>query len=529
MSPRGPRPRRGGLNMRPRLLRLALTAALLVVGAGISHALAPDDAIYLSQEGVDPEIIIAKICADAEAWDLTAEEIVYLAEEGVSLDVINALIDPVSAAEKWGFTLGEPDVYIQEGEETYAEEGYYPDDGYYIEESGGSSLIFSLGYYNGPLAVHYFSHPYFYPYMYTNGFSFGYSYWPVYYRSYYYPWSCGYYPYPYYAYGEGSYYYGDAYIGYYQHNYYGDRGTRVHEIGDVAYRGWSDERERKAAWRSDKPPNPEIRDGNGGDPGKEQLADGYRSRNDGGRGSRGFDPMPGDRRIGSEGTLNTGGPIGDVARVDGRTSGGTRRGGDIASVVPAKSTEGRRSGERGSLSSGLPSQSTKRVSDIGGRRTVGTPKKIELPNGRRSIDRTTSKNPGRRKVSLGTTRTNKSSLGRKLESSAKKSTNSRRKITSPKQNTVSTGSKSSGSKSSSNRILKPSRSTSTKIAKPTKSSSSKSSPKISKSSGSKKSLSSKKVSRSGGSSSKKAPSVKSSRSSSKSSAKRSSGSLGGRR
>jgi len=510
--------------MRPRLLRLALTAALLVVGAGVSHALTPDDAIYLSQEGVDPEIIIAKICADAEAWDLTAEEIVYLAEEGVSLDVINALIDPVSAAEKWGFTLGEPDVYIQEGEETYAEEGYYPDDGYYIEESGGSSLIFSLGYYNGPLAVHYFSHPYFYPYMYTNGFAFSYSYWPAYYRSYYYPWSCGYYPYPYYAYGDGSYYHGDAYVGYYQHNYYGDHGTRVHEVGDVAYRGWSDERERKAAWRSDKPPNPVIRDGS-----SEKLADGYRSRNDGGRGSKGFDPMPGDRRVGGKGTLTSGGPVGDVVRVDGRTSGGTRRGGDVATVVPVKSTdrEGRRIGDRGTLSSGLPGQGTKRVSDIGSGRRIGTAKKIELPNGRRSIDRKTSTAPGRRTVSLGTTRSNKSSLGRKVESGTKKSATPRRKISSPRRST-SIGKKSSGSKSSGKSILKPSRSKSTKIAKPSKSSSRKSSPKISKSGGNKKSSSSKKISRSSGSSSKKAPSMKPSRSSSKSSAKSSRGRVGRR-
>jgi hypothetical protein len=368
------------MNMRPTLLRLALTAALLVTGAGAAKALTPDDAIYLSQQGVDPEIIIAKICADAEAWDLTPEEIVYLAEQGVSLDVINALIDPISAAEKWGFTLGEPDAYIEEGEQYFSEEGYYPDDGYYIEESGGSSLVFSLGFYYGPLAVHYFSHPYFYPYMFCNGFAFSYSYWPAYYRNYYYPWSCGYYPYPYYAYGPDSYYGGHTYIGYYQYNHYGTHGsTRIHQVGDVGYRSWSDEQYRQAAYRSDKPPYPEIR---GGDAGR-QVADGGKGggtrdrtddrMRDGGSGSRrggggdaSVDPMPGDRRIGGRGTLAGGGPVGDVVRVDGRAGQGTRRGGDTKATRPGRKTE---SGGRRSTASARPAANAGPLPWVARRRT----------------------------------------------------------------------------------------------------------------------------------------------------------------
>jgi hypothetical protein len=494
--------------MRPTLLRLALTAALLVLGTGAVHALTPDDAIYLSQEGVDPEIIIAKICADAEAWDLTAEEIVYLAEQGVSLDVINALIDPVSASEKWGFTLGEPDVYIAEGEEIYAEEGYYPEDGYYIEESGGGSLVFSLGYYYGPLSVHYFSHPYFYPYMYYNGFAFSYLYWPAYYRSYYYPWSCGYYPYPYYAYGSGSYYYGDAYIGYYEHTYYGGGITRSHQVGDIAYRNWNDDRNRKAAYRSNKPPYPEIRDGSG-NPGKEQLADGYRSRNDGGRGGergsrRGdgrFDRLPGDRAIGGKGTLGSGGPVGDVVTV----RSGTRRGGDGIAVTPVKRSD------RGS-------------------------KKVDLPNRGRNVERKGSTESGRRAISLGTTGSKKSNVGRTVQGWTKGSTTSKPKKVSSPRRTTSIGKKASGSRKSGSilkpnrsskssgtkRISTPSRSKSPKVIKPSKSSSRKSAPKISRSSSKKPSPA--KITRSSGKSSRKAPSLKSSsRSSGKSSAKRSSG------
>jgi hypothetical protein len=514
--------------MRPRLIQLALTATLLLLGSSAAHALTPDDAIYLSQQGVDPEIIIAKICADAEAWDLTAEEIVYLAEEGVSLDVINALIDPVSAAEKWGFTLGEPDIYLEE------EDGYYTEEeGYYLGEDVGSSLIFSLGFYYGPLSVHYFSHPYFYPYMYCNGFAFSYSYWPVYYRNYYYPYGCGYYPYPYHAYGPGSYYCGDVYVGHYQHNYYGYHGSRRYaEVGDIRYRDWQGEGTRLAAYRSDKPPYPEIR---GESNGRKDLNDSrYRTRQrtdriDGEKGSRRGDdtagPQPGDRRVGRDGGLGNGNPGNEVVRTD---RGSRREGTKGALPIEDLGRGSRRAGEKGTLATREPDRQAKRVTDTRrgkvSRRTIGTPKKIDLPKRGRTIDSKRSKDTGRRDVALGTTKTEKSRLGRLFEGRSKDSGG--KKIARSSGGNSKKISKPTRSKSK--KISKPTRSKSKKVSKPSRSGSKKSSSaKISRSSGSSKKAASVKASRSSRSISKSSARAPSSRG--RSSAGRSSGRAGGKR
>jgi hypothetical protein len=186
--------------------RLLLLVALALVAAGYSspaRALSPEDAIYLTQQGVGDEVIIAKICADAEGWDLTSDEIAYLREKGVSREVVEALIDPAGAAERYGFTLGNPNARPES----------HPDN--YGWGTPSTSLVFSLGYYYGPLGVHYFYDPYFYPYYCSPGWAFSFGYWPAYYQATYFPYHCGYYPYPYYWYTSGYYcgykYYGPAY------------------------------------------------------------------------------------------------------------------------------------------------------------------------------------------------------------------------------------------------------------------------------------------------------------------------------
>ena len=190
----------GVCDMRASLLRLALAAAIGLL-ASPAFALSPDDAMYLTKEGVDDQVIIAKICADAEGWDLTAEEIAHLRDKGVSREVVEALIDPEGASKRWGYTLGDPD----------AKPESYPDN--YSEGTSSTSLVFSLGYYYGPLGVHYFYDPYFYSFYCSPWFGFSFSYWPSYYRATYFPYHCGYYSYPYYYYGGPSYYCGYPYYG----------------------------------------------------------------------------------------------------------------------------------------------------------------------------------------------------------------------------------------------------------------------------------------------------------------------------
>lgn len=234
--------------MRKFLFVLAL--AMLTAGlASPALALNPEDAVYLTKEGVEDQVIIAKICADAEGWDLTAEEIAYLRDQGVSREVVEALIDPAGAAERYGFTLGNPEASPES----------YPDN--YASGTSSTSLVFSFGYYYGPLGVHYFNDPYFYSYYCSPYWGFSYSYWPYYYRTNYFPYHYGYYAYPYYAYTGGSYYCGYPYYGSAYPKYcaaplpasytgYVNEPVRWREGADL---------QPTAAYRSGKPNMPETR------------------------------------------------------------------------------------------------------------------------------------------------------------------------------------------------------------------------------------------------------------------------------
>jgi hypothetical protein len=261
-----------------RVLRsLTLAAIVTVIGGGAAWALSPDDAIYLTEQGVDDEVIIAKICADGEAWDLSADDLVYLRDQYVDEDVIEALIDPAGAADRYGFVLGDGDRYDDSHPRT--------------------AYVYSLGYYYGPIARNYFCDPFFYSYLYCDRFSFGFSYWPTYYADYCFPYYYGYYAYPYFYYPSTSYYYGYNYCG----SYYDRYRTRYRDGytgGNVRWRNWSDRGQLaqgidrpRGDWRVESP-----RNRSGGD-----LNDGDRLRNR----TRTRDPIANDnpgRRAGSNRT-----------------------------------------------------------------------------------------------------------------------------------------------------------------------------------------------------------------------------------
>jgi hypothetical protein len=189
--------------------------------------MSPDDAIYLTQQDLDDDVIIAKICADGEAWDLSAEDIAYLRDEGVDDDVIEALIDPAAAADRYGFRLGDGDAY--DDQETH------------------TPYVFSSGYYYGPIARAYFYDPFFYPYLYCDRFAFSFSYWPSYYAGYYWPYSYGFYAYPYFSCARSSFYSSYSYCG----PSYRDYRTRYRDgfadRGNVRWRNWDSSRTGRVA------------------------------------------------------------------------------------------------------------------------------------------------------------------------------------------------------------------------------------------------------------------------------------------
>src|SRR5262249_45489871 len=147
----GGRARNGSRTMQRALRRLTAgvsLAAIFVLGcAATSWALSPDDAIELTKQGTSDDVIIAKICTDAEAWDLTSDDIKYLQDKGVSDDVVQALIDPQAASEKYGYQLGEgnPD-----------EDQEQPPDEAQLPSTDSTPYVFTPGYYYGPLARAYF-------------------------------------------------------------------------------------------------------------------------------------------------------------------------------------------------------------------------------------------------------------------------------------------------------------------------------------------------------------------------------------
>jgi len=365
-----------------RFLRSFLAVALLAAfGATGAWALTPDDAIRLSEQGVDDLTIIAKICSDAEAWDLTADDILYLRDLGVSGDVIKALIDPASAAEKFGFTLG---VATPTGTTGYGEPA---------ETAGSSAYVYSLGYYYGPLARFYYQDPYFYPYMYSAGFSFGFSYWPWFYGSYCWPYSYGYYPYPYYWYPCDSYYYGYGYCGPYYSTYYGPPPPGGgNYYGDVRWRDPADH--GPPAYGSEKPNVPEVRSrGSAGydAPGSLAAKDptGYSRAGGGERPSRSGVVSRGDGTQ-ARGRLAARDP-GAIAERGVARGDGSAGDGEYRSARGTRVIFGGKSSRSGQLKAGDPGRSYERRSGSNRLEGVG----LGSPSGRTARREVGARDPGR--------------------------------------------------------------------------------------------------------------------------------------
>ncbi len=152
-------------------------------------AISVDDVIYLSSAGVEDSIIIAKIEASGETFDLSTEEIIELWEAGVSSEVIEYMIATSAGAPK-AEAYPDQDTYYEDDSYYYQDDTYYDDDVVVVRHPRSRvHLYFSFGYYDSWYYPYWWWHrPFYYDAFYYN------HYWPYYYHwspyAYYYPWDC---------------------------------------------------------------------------------------------------------------------------------------------------------------------------------------------------------------------------------------------------------------------------------------------------------------------------------------------------
>jgi len=167
------------------------------------------------------------IVKDGRAFEMSDEETQRLVDAGVDSEVIKAMLDP-SYAQTW-LDGGNP----PSGGGASGNGGYSTslDDAYGQGYSAGvaTSLVFSFGYYYGPLSRYYYCDPFYYSFW-NSGF-YGYGYWPSYCAAYYRPYASCYGAYPYNYYNYNSYYCHT----YYDPGYYAANGYNVSPYGRSVY------------------------------------------------------------------------------------------------------------------------------------------------------------------------------------------------------------------------------------------------------------------------------------------------------
>ncbi len=232
------------------ILRMGLSVVVAtVLAASAAWAVDYDDIFVLTERDIPELTIVQLIVDDGRAFELSSSQLMDLRVAGVSEHVIAAMLDP-EAGRAWisgGGNLGGDPADggdTGNGYRSSLDQDYGPGEG---EGAGddGTPLVFSFGYYYGPLSRYYYDDPYYYPFW-SSGFA--YSYWPSYYAYGWRPEYDEYYAYPYNWYEYSSYYchtyYDPAYwteIGYTVQPGYGptvwDHGPRFRGGGIVPPKG----------------------------------------------------------------------------------------------------------------------------------------------------------------------------------------------------------------------------------------------------------------------------------------------------
>ena len=202
---------RAGLGM---LIALAISLT-----ASAASAIEYADVIGLAKQGVSDRTIVELIVKDGRAFEMSDEETQALVDAGVSQIVIDAMLDPASG-QTWldGKSTSTGPAYDEDGIPANNDYSTSLDQAYQNGYSDGTALVYSFGYYYGPLSRYYYDDPFYFSF-YWGGYGGGY--WPSYCASYYRPyWDwCSAYPYNYYNYNS---YYCYSYYdpGYYHANGY---------------------------------------------------------------------------------------------------------------------------------------------------------------------------------------------------------------------------------------------------------------------------------------------------------------------
>ncbi|MEO6463349.1 MAG: hypothetical protein ABIP29_09760, partial [Candidatus Eisenbacteria bacterium] len=329
------------------LLRAGLGAFLgLTLVFGTAFAIEYDDIFEMTANGDSDEAIVRLIIEDGRGFELSAREMDDLRDAGVSDIVIDAMRDP-ELGRDW-LAGDHRDDYDDDDNGRYddSRSGYSTslDEAYGQGYSDGrTSLVFSFGYYYGPLSRYYYDDPFYYSFW-SAGYA--YSYWPSYYAYWYrpaYAWSYAY-PYNYYTYDS-----------YYCHTYY-DPGYWSAN-GYTTLPGYG-----RTVWDD----GPRWRDGGIAPPkgGRPNAATALTSRLRDGTGTRARNPVPAIREAMASRTPSQ-------RRANDLDLPTTRKPGDRAANTRLREVAGGRAPERGTVARG-DGQRTRSVREVIKGRAVRT-------------------------------------------------------------------------------------------------------------------------------------------------------------
>jgi hypothetical protein len=219
----------------------ALAFCVVALTVGVAQAIEYADIFEMTDKGVSDRTIVQLIVDDGRAFELSDQELADLRAAGVSEIVIEAMLDPYKGA-AWlgdGSTPSQPPT-ISGGSGTANDYSTSLDRAYgqgYADGQASTALVFSFGYYYGPLSRYYYYDPFYYPFWY-GGYS--YAYWPSYWAYWWRPYYPCYYAYPYNWYTWDSYYCYTYYDpGYWSYRGYAMQPGAPHTIWDQGPR-WRD-------------------------------------------------------------------------------------------------------------------------------------------------------------------------------------------------------------------------------------------------------------------------------------------------
>jgi hypothetical protein len=343
----------------------ALLGATLLAWSGPASAIEYTEIFAMTADGASDETIVRLIVEDGRGFEMSESELDDLRAAGVSDIVIAAMRDP-EVGRQWLEGHGSVPQQGGGGYSTSLDEAYGQG---YADGQASTGLVFSFGYYYGPLSRYYYHDPFYYSFWWGG---YPYSYWPSYYATWYNPGYAPCYAYPYNYYNYNSYYCHSYYDpGYWNaHGYntpYGgrtvwDEGPRWRDGGVAPVKGGRpDAASELTAGNLRDATDSRMR--NPGGPPAIQDAGGETGKGARGRSAIAGLDQPRQRRT-------VGDAAGDVVNRRGNST--ERRGAGAANETPtARNGNGNRDVSKGRISGTSDDNGKSSASQPRGRRTVG--------------------------------------------------------------------------------------------------------------------------------------------------------------